>query len=120
MSFFIFATNPGLLFTNSCTISYPRLFMAQLFEQAGLRLNIAYECNRPRQTIDVISNNPKLAARTIAAEINDHDLNRIKVLELDGHSLDLTVNLITRKGYNLNAKERLFKHMIMDSYRKEL
>ena len=100
--------------------SYPRLFMAQLFEQAGLRLNIAYECNRPRQTIDVISNNPKLAARTIAAEINDHDLNRIKVLELDGHSLDLTVNLITRKGYNLNAKERLFKHMIMDSYRKEL
>ena len=37
-----------------------------------------------------------------------------------GDSLDLTVNLITRKGYNLNAKERLFKHMIMDSYRKEL
>lgn len=96
--------------------SYPRLFMAQLFEKARLTLNIAYECNRPRQTIDVISNNPKLAARTIAAELNDHDLDRIKVLELKGHSLDLTVNLITKKGCTLNSRERLFKHMVIDSY----
>lgn len=96
--------------------SYPRLFMAQLFEESQLKLNVAYECNRPRQTIDVISNNPKLAARTIAAELNDHDLNRIKVLELNGHSLDLTVNLITKKGNSLSSRERLFKHMIIDSY----
>lgn len=96
--------------------SYPRLFMAQLFEEAGLRLNVAYECNRPRQTIDVISNNPKIAARTIAAELNDHDLERIKVLPLRGHSLDLTVNLITKKGSTLSSRERLFKHMITDSY----
>lgn len=98
--------------------SYPRIFMANLFEKAGLRLNIAYECNRPRQTIDVIANNPKLAARTIAAEINDWDLSRIKVFRFPDCSLDLPVNLLIKKGRSLTAHERLFKHMILDSYRQ--
>lgn len=98
--------------------SYPRIFVANLFEKAGVRLNIAYECNRPRQTIDVVANNPRLAARTIAAEINDLDLCRIKVLRLSDSSLDLPVNLLIKKGRTLTAHERLFKHMILDSYRQ--
>lgn len=99
--------------------SYPRLFMEQLFEDAGLKMNIVYECNRPRQTIDVVSNNPMLVSRTIAAEINKSDMDRIKILNLSGHSLDLTVNLITRKGVSLTPQEKAFKHMIMASYRQK-
>ena len=38
--------------------STPRIELARKFERRGLHLNVAYVCNRPRQVIDVVSNNP--------------------------------------------------------------
>ena len=87
------------------------------FEAAGARLNVAYVCNRPRQVIDIVSNNTGLAARTIADEITERDLEKVKVLELKNDPFLLPVNLIARKDRHFSMHERLFRHMIIDSYR---
>ena len=62
--------------------SWPRIVMAKLFEEHGAKLDIVYECNRPRQTIDLVANNPKLVARTIEPEITAADLESVSVLRL--------------------------------------
>ncbi len=97
--------------------STPRIELSQKFEAAGARLNVAYVCNRPRQVIDIVSNNTGLAARTIADEITERDLEKVKVLELKNDPFLLPVNLIARKDRHFSMHERLFRHMIIDSYR---
>lgn len=97
--------------------STPRIELAKKFESRGVRLNVAYVCNRPRQVIDVVSNNPWLAARTIADELTEHDLERVKVLRLHDDPFLLPVRLATKKGRHFTVQERLFKHLIIDSYR---
>lgn len=99
--------------------TYPYNYLLDLFEKNHIRLNVAYECDRPRQTIDIISNNPLLAARTIEEEISEKDLEKIKVLHLADDELLLPVKLITRKGRELNMFERQFKKMILDCYKKD-
>ena len=97
--------------------STPRIELSQKFEAAGARLNVAYVCNRPRQVIDIVSNNTGLAARTIADEITERDLEKVKVLELKNDPFLLPVNLIARKDRHFSMHERLFRHMIIDSSR---
>lgn len=99
--------------------SYPREKIARLFEENNLTLNVAYECDRPRQTIDIVSNNPLLAARTIAEEITEQDLEKIAVLNLDNESLLLPVSLITSKGKELNSFERVFRHLVLECYKNQ-
>ena len=99
--------------------STPRIELARKFERRGLHLNVAYVCNRPRQVIDVVSNNPWRAARTLADELTEHDLERVKVLELKNDSFLIPIRLISKKGRTLTVQERLFKHLIIDSYRND-
>lgn len=88
-----------------------------MFEERGLNLNIAYEGDRPRQTIDVVSNNPNLAARIILDDVIAQDLEHIKVLVLEDEPFLLPVCLINRKGRKLSMRERLFQHLTIDSYK---
>lgn len=106
--------NIPLVLTHKGTFPYDNL--ANMFKKNNLRLNVAYECDRPRQTIDIVSNNPLLAARTIAEEITEQDLLKIKVLELDGDPFLMPFGLISKKGHALNMFERMFKHMILACY----
>lgn len=106
--------NIPLVLTHKGTFPYDNL--ANMFQKNNLRLNVAYECDRPRQTIDIISNNPLLAARTIAEEVTERDLQKIKVLELDDDPFLMPVKLISKKGHDLNMFERMFKHMILACY----
>lgn len=98
--------------------SFPRDNFARMFEENQLQLNVAYECDRPRQTIEIVSNNPLLAARTIADEVTEQDLERIAVLHLENDPFLLPVKLITRKGRELNSFERVFRRMILDCYKE--
>lgn len=106
--------NIPLVLTHKGTFPYDNL--ANMFKENDLRLNVAYECDRPRQTIDIVSNNPLLAARTIAEEITEQDLQKIKVLELDEDPFLMPVKLISKRGRDLNIFERMFKHMILACY----
>ena len=95
----------------------PGEYIRSMFEERGLNLNIAYECDRPRQTIDVVSNNPNLAARIILDDVIAQDLEHIKVLVLEDEPFLLPVCLINRKGRKLSMRERLFQHLTIDSYK---
>jgi DNA-binding transcriptional LysR family regulator len=98
--------------------SWPRIAMAKLFEQNGAQLNIVYECNRPRQTIDLISNNPKIIARTIEPEITEADLEYVHVLRLKDDPFVLPINLCYRKDTLLNPAKRAFLSLILAAYDK--
>lgn len=95
----------------------PGEYIRSMFEERGLNLNIAYECDRPRQTIDVVSNNPNLAARIILDDVIAQELEHIKVLVLEDEPFLLPVCLINRKGRKLSMRERLFQHLTIDSYK---
>jgi len=97
--------------------TYPYNNIANIFKQNNIRLNVSYECDRPRQTIDIVSNNPFLVSRTIADEITVQDLQKIKVLELEDEPFVMPVKLISQKGHELNMFERIFKRLILDYYK---
>lgn len=107
----------GLPFVAPDQFSWPRINLSNMFVNHGAKLNLVYECNRPRQTIDLVSNNPKLVARTIEDEVAKQDLEKIKVLNLKDDPFLMPVNLITRKDRVLNSSERIFKHLIINAYK---
>lgn len=107
----------GLPFVAPDLLSWPRINLDNLFVRHGARLDVVYECNRPRQTIDVVLNNPKLIARTLEAEITRQDLDKIKVLRLADDPFLMPINLITRKSRVLSSGERIFKHMLINAYK---
>ena len=96
--------------------SWPRIVMAKLFEKHGAKLDIVYECNRPRQTIDLVANNPKLVARTIEPEITAADLESVSVLRLKDDPFVLPINLCYRKDAVLNPAKREFLSLILGAY----
>lgn len=96
--------------------SWPRIVMAKLFEEHGAKPDIVYECNRPRQTIDLVANNPKLVARTIEPEITAADLESVSVLRLKDDPFVLPINLCYRKDAMLNPAKREFLSLILGAY----
>ena len=98
-------------------LSWPRINLVNLFSEKHAQLNIVYECNRPRQTIDLVANNPNLVARTILDEVTSLDLSKIKVLRLKDDPFLMPVNLIHRKGKNLSPGQRYFKNTVLNAYR---
>lgn len=96
--------------------SWPRIVMAKLFEEHGAKLDIVYECNRPRQTIDLVANNPKLVARTIEPEITAADLESVSVLRLKDDPFVLPISLCCRKDAMLNPAKREFLSLILGAY----
>ena len=108
----------GQPFVTPDKYSWPRIAMARLFEKCGAKLDIVYECNRPRQTIDLVANNPKLVARTIEPEITAADLKSVSVLRLKDDPFVLPINLCYRKDAILNPAKREFLSLILGAYDK--
>lgn len=100
-------------------MSWPRINLSNLFREKYADLNIVYECNRPRQTIDLVANNPNLVARTVLDEVTSLDMSRIKVLRLKDDPFLMPVNLIYRKGKSLSPGQRFFKYTVMNAYQEE-
>ena len=71
------------------------------------------------QAVDIASSNKRIVARSLADDIADSDLEKIKVLKLLNEDFVMPFNLITKKGRKLTVHEQLFKHMIIDCYRKQ-
>ena len=101
-------------------MSWPRINLGKLFEEKHAQLNVVYECNRPRQTIDLVANNPNLIARTILDEVTSLDLAKIKVLRLKDDPFLMPVNLIHRKGKSLSPGQRFFKYTVLNAYNAKL
>lgn len=99
--------------------AYPRHFLNRLFKEEHLDFNVAYVCNRPRQVIDLVSNNPLLVSRTIADEVTDRDLSKVSVLELSDKPFSLTVRLINKKGRQFSVYEKLFNMQVLSSYKAD-
>ena len=108
----------GQPFVTPDKYSWPRIAMQKLFEKHGAQLNIVYECNRPRQTIDLVENNPKLVARTIEPEITEADRSEISVLHLKDDPFTLPINLCYRRDAILNPAKREFLSLILGAYDK--
>lgn len=106
----------GLPFIATSEGSYPRRFLDHLFKEENIPLQVAYICNRPRQVIDIISNNPLLVSRTIADEITDKDLSKISVLELSDKPFSLPIRLINKKGHQFSVYEKLFMFQALSAY----
>lgn len=90
-----------------------------MFRRHNAQLNVTFECNAPRQAVDIASSNKRIVARSLADDITDSDLEKIKVLKLLNEDFVMPFNLITKKGRKLTVHEQLFKHMIIDCYRKQ-
>lgn len=88
--------------------SYPRQLLNDMFKAKGLTLNVSYSCGRPRQVIELISNNSLLVSRIVEREITAEDRNRLSVLELEDEPFDLTISLVHKKGKPLSSQEKLF------------
>lgn len=98
----------------------PGVELRKLFRDAGSELNIAAECgDRPRQTIDMVLTNPILAARIIANDLTENDMDSIKPLPLRGIDFSFPVCLISKKGRQLSLSEKLFKHFVIDCYKNK-
>lgn len=110
----------GLPFIAPSEESFPRCFLNKLFKEKGLPLNVAYVCNRPRQVIDIVSNNPILISRVVSDEITDLDLDKISVLELTDNPFFLPIRLISKKGSSSSVYGKLFKLQAIDAYKSNL
>ncbi len=103
----------GLPFIAPDEKAYPRKHLQQIFNQAGAVLNVAYTCNRPLQTIELIANNPILVARAVVGEVSEYNKKSVKALTLDGMDYNLPIQMITKKDRLLNSREKLLKNLIL-------
>ena len=97
----------------------PGKAVAEMFRRHNAQLNVTFECNAPHQAVDIVSSNQKIVARSLADDITEKDLENVKVLKLLNEDFIMPFNLITKKGRKLTVYEQLFKHMIIDCYRKQ-
>ena len=81
-------------------------------------LNIAYQSLIPRQPISLVLANEKLIARSLLSDITDADLEHISILKLKEYDFTIPFSLISKKDRKLTAHEQLFRHLILDCYRK--
>ena len=96
----------------------PGKAVAEMFCR-NAQLNVAFECNAPHQAVDIVSSNQQIVARSLADDVTDTDLEKVKVLKLLNEEFIMPFNLITKKGRKLTVHEQLFKHMIIDCYQKQ-
>ena len=94
----------------------PGIKLRNMFRAAGITLNIAFESDRPRQTIDVVANNPNLGARIILDDIVESDLERVKVLRLKDDPFLLPICLIYKKRRKLNMQDLFLQHLIVECF----
>lgn len=112
--------NVPLVLVSQRTISGQQI--KRRFQQAGCRMNVAYECDWHHQPIELVKENPKLVAAACLQDLSQKDLEEVKPLLLDEETSNsepftATFNLITKRGRKLTVHEQLLKHMILDCYR---
>jgi len=96
--------------------TFPGRVIAAMFQQAGARLKVAYECNIPHQAIEMVTENPNLVARTLRSDLSEKDLERVKPLHLKDQNFTIDLNLLSKKGKKQSVHKQLFMHLITDCY----
>lgn len=94
----------------------PGMKLRKLFADAGVPLNVAYNCDRPRQIIEMVKANPDFAARIIIDDVSDLDRETVKILRLKGDPFLLPICMITKKGRTLSMTEHFFMHLVTDCF----
>lgn len=96
----------------------PGKAIVEMFKENDLTMNIALQTLIPRQPIALVQANEKLVARSLLTDITDEDLKQISVLKLKEYDFTIPFSLITKRERKLTAHEQLFRHLILDCYRK--
>ena len=98
----------------------PGVKLRKLFADAGVPLNVAYNCDRPHQIIEMVKANPDFAARIIIDDVTEFDQEALKILHLKGDPFHLPICMITKKGRSLSMAERFFMHLVIDCYSSQI
>lgn len=96
----------------------PGKLIVDMFKENDLTLNIAYQSLIPRQPISLVLANEKLVARSLLSDITEADLEQISILKLKEYDFTIPFSLISKRDRKLSAHEQLFRHLILDCYRK--
>ncbi len=99
---------------NPLTSSY-RLFN-KLMTEGNYKYIHAYECDNPRQSLEIVSNNPLLITRTHKREIRESDNSKLRVYTLKNLDFSLPVQLVYKKGRELNIFDNMFILMVRNFY----
>ena len=95
----------------------PGRMVEAAFRAHGAIYNVAYDCLDPRFCVDLLMKNDKIVGRTLPACLRPSDMNSITVLSIPELDFRVPFSLIVKRGRKLNAREQLFKHMILECYR---
>lgn len=95
----------------------PGRMVEAAFRAHGAIYNVAYDCLDPRFCVDLLMKNDKIVGRMLPACLRPSDMNSITVLSIPELDFRVPFSLIVKRGRKLNAREQLFKHMILDCYR---
>lgn len=95
----------------------PGQALRQMFQSAGVKLNVFYNHNRPALAIELVSSNPDVAAQVFLDDIYTNDLESVKPLRLKNDPFLFPICLISKKGRQQGVQERLFRHMVMDCFK---
>ncbi len=96
----------------------PGKMIEKMFKENDLTLNIALQTVVPRQPVILALENENLVARAVTSDILEGDLEHISVLRLKEYDFTVPFSLITKKDRKLDGHEQLFKHLILDCYKK--
>lgn len=97
----------------------PGKTIRKMFRDADVTPNIVYTCDRPRQILDMVTNDTDICARILQDDISPSDLENVKVLTLADDPFLLPICLIYKKGQKLTMQERLFSHLVTDFFARE-
>lgn len=98
----------------------PGMKLRKLFADAGVPLNVTYNCDRPGQIIEMVKANPDFAARIIIDDVTEFDQETLKILRLKGDPFHLPICMITKKGRTLSTTERFFMHLVIDCFSNQI
>lgn len=98
----------------------PGMKLRKLFADAGVPLNVTYNCDRPRQIIEMVKVNPDFVARIIIDDVTESDQETLKILHLKGDPFLLPICMITKKGHPLSTTERFFMHLVIDCFNDQM
>lgn len=96
----------------------PGKMIDKMFRENDLTLNIALQTLIPRQPVILASENENLVARAVTSDILESDLKHISVLKLKEYDFTVPFSLISKKDRKLDGHEQLFRHLILDCYKK--
>lgn len=93
----------------------PGIMIRSMFKSQNIPLNIVYTCDRPRQIIEMVSQD-NMGARIILDDVMEKDLKNVHILTLEDDPFLLPICLIYKTGRKLSMQERYLIHLIMDCF----